>query len=252
MCELFAVTAKRRLTVNDTLKTFFSHSEEHRNGWGLYVKDKGLELMVKEEVKANDSPRLKSILSENIDTALCIAHIRNATIGEVCVCNSHPFTGSDKNGRKWVLFHNGTIFDAPVLDKYHYVQEGSTDSERILLYIIDRVNQFDADGSEDRMRLIEDVVAKIVPGNKLNLMIHDGTYLYVHKNEPGTLYKKKENDGIKISTKPLDDGHWTEVPSNCLQVYKDGELVYEGQRHRHTYIHDPEKMKVIYMSYASL
>ena len=100
--------------------------------------------------------------------------------------------------------------------------------------------------------LIEDVVAKIVPGNKLNLMIHDGTYLYVHKNEPGTLYEKKENDGIKISTKPLDDGHWTEIPSNCLQVYRDGELVYEGQRHRHTYIHDPEKMKVIYMSYASL
>ena len=39
MCELYAVTAKRKITVNDTLKTFYSHSEEHKNGWGIYLKD---------------------------------------------------------------------------------------------------------------------------------------------------------------------------------------------------------------------
>ena len=92
MCELFAVTAKRKTAVGDTLKTFFSHSEEHRHGWGLYTRDGADELMVKEGVKASDSPRLKSILSEDIETRLCIAHIRYATIGEVCVSNSHPFT----------------------------------------------------------------------------------------------------------------------------------------------------------------
>lgn len=252
MCELFAVTAKRRITVNDTLKTFFSHSEEHRNGWGLYIDDDDLELLVKEEIRAIDSLRLRSILSESIDTRLCLAHIRYATIGDVSVNNSHPFTGNDKYGRKWVLFHNGTIFDAPVLEKYHYIQEGSTDSERILLYLIDRVNQLDAGDPEDRMRLVEDIIDKIVPGNKLNLLIYDGKYLYVHKNEQSTLYVKKLNDGIMLSTHPLDDGHWTEIPLNCLQVYEEGTLVYEGKRHEHTYIHDPEKMKLVYMSYASL
>ena len=44
MCELFAVTAKRKITVNDTLKTFYSHSEEHKNGWGIYLKDEVLPL----------------------------------------------------------------------------------------------------------------------------------------------------------------------------------------------------------------
>lgn len=252
MCELYAVTGRHKITVNDTLKTFFSHSEEHRNGWGLYLHDEDRELLVKEELKANDSALLKTILSERIETRLAVAHIRYATIGDVCVSNSHPFTGLDRYGRKWVLFHNGTIFDAPVLDKYHYVQEGSTDSERILLYLIDRMNGLDADAPGDRMRLVEDVIANVVNGNKLNLMIHDGEYLYVHKNEPGTLYSKTTPDGIMFSTHPLDDGHWIEVPVNCLQVYEGGLLVYEGRRHDYTYIHDEEKMKHVYMAYAGL
>ena len=252
MCELYAFTGKRRATVNSTLKTFFSHSEEHRNGWGLYLKDDVRELLVKEELKANDSTLLKKLLSENITTTLCLGHIRYATIGDVCAANAHPFSGADKYGRKWVLFHNGTIFEAPVLDKYHYVQEGDTDSERILLYLLDRVNGLDADDPEDRMRLVEDVIAKIVPGNKVNLMVYDGKYLYLHKNEPGTLYSKESEDGILFSTHPLDDGHWVEFPVNCLQVYEGGGLVYEGRRHDHTYIHDDEKMKHVYMAYAGL
>lgn len=252
MCELYALTAKRRITVNDTLKTFFSHSEEHRHGWGLYTSDGDEEILIKEDVKANDSPRLKSVLEEKINTHFCLAHIRYATIGEVCVANSHPFAGVDRFGRKWVMCHNGTIFDAPVLEKYHYDQRGSTDSERLFLYILDRMNNIDVKDAEDRMRLIEDVVDKVVPGNKVNLMLYDGEYLYIHKNEPGTLHAKTDADGILFSTHPLDGGHWDEVPTNCLQVYKDGMLVYEGRRHDHTYIFDPEKMKVVYMSYANL
>ena len=151
-----------------------------------------------------------------------------------------------------MLCHNGTLFDAPELDKYHYIQEGSTDSERLFLYLLERMNGLDVAEPEDRMRLIEDVIAKVVPGNKVNLMIYDGEFLYVHKNEPGTLHANTTEDGIMFSTHPLDDGHWVEVPTNCLQVYREGELVYEGRRHDYTYIYDPEKMKVVYMAYANL
>jgi glutamine amidotransferase len=252
MCELFAVTAKRKITVNDTLKTFYSHSEEHKNGWGLYLKDDTFEIIVKEYLKASDSTYLHALLDQKLETKLCIGHIRSATVGEVSDNNSHPFTGIDKFGRQWVLCHNGTLFDAPVLDKYYYVQDGSTDSERLLLYLIERVNSMDVADAEDRMRLIEHVIAKVVPGNKLNLMLYDGQYLYVHKNEPGTLYMRKIEDGIMFATHPLDDGHWMEFPTNCLQVYKEGDLVYEGRRHDYTYIYDPEKMKAIFMAYANL
>ncbi len=252
MCELYALTAKRKITVNDTLKTFYSHSEEHKNGWGIFLKDDTFEIIVKEYLKASDSTYLHALLEQKLETKLCIGHIRSATIGEVSDNNSHPFTGIDKFGRQWVLCHNGTFFDAPVLEKYFYVQDGSTDSERLLLYLLERVNGLDVADPDDRMRLVEDVIAKVVPGNKVNLIIYDSEFIYIHKNEPGTLHEKTTADGVLFSTHPLDDGHWNEVPTNCLQVYKEGELVYEGQRHDHTYIYDPEKMKLIYMAYANL
>ena len=207
MCELFAVTAKRKITVNDTLKTFYSHSEEHKNGWGLYLKDDTFEIIVKEYLKASDSTYLHALLDQKLATKLCIGHIRSATVGEVSDNNAHPFTGIDKFGRQWVLCHNGTLFDAPVLDKYYYVQDGSTDSERLLLYLLESVNSMDVADAEDRMRLIEDVIAKVVPGNKVNLMIFDGEFLYVHKNEPETLHEKTTSDGILFQTHQLDDGH---------------------------------------------
>ena len=252
MCELFAVTAKKKATVNGLLKTFFSHSEEHHNGWGLYLKDRERELFVKEHIKALDSVYLKSLLKEEISTTLCVAHIRNATIGDVSDKNTHPFVGTDKFGRQWVLCHNGTIFDSQVLNDYHYLQEGSTDSERLFLYLIDRINKAEAEDAASRMRVVEDVIEKTVPGNKLNLVIYDGEFLYVHKNEAGTLHFKETENGKIFSTHPLDEDHWFELPQNCLHVYKEGTLVYEGRQRLYTYIYDPEKMKVIYMAYANL
>ena len=63
---------------------------------------------------------------------------------------------------------------------------------------------------------------------------------------------KKIEDGIMFATHPLDDGHWMEFPLNVLNVFRDGKLVYEGRRHEHTYTYDPEKIKAIYMAYATL
>ena len=84
---------------------------------------------------------LKNKLNSNIETAKCIAHIRKATIGEVSVNNAHPFERYDDSGRRWVLAHNGTIFDSEALAPYQYTQTGTTDSERILLYIVDQMNK---------------------------------------------------------------------------------------------------------------
>ena len=55
MCELFGVTANRRVKINDLLKRFFEHSTEHRNGWGLAFLDDNSVSIEKEPVKASDS-----------------------------------------------------------------------------------------------------------------------------------------------------------------------------------------------------
>ena len=72
-----------------------------------------------------------------------LAHIRLGTIGVKDFYNCHPFVKKDNAGRRWTLIHNGTVFDCPDLCKYSTEEEGETDSERILLAIVDLVNNFD-------------------------------------------------------------------------------------------------------------
>jgi len=257
MCELFGLTANKKINTNEWLKKFFSHSDKHPNGWGIALFDGSNVSIEKEPVKATNSYYLKNRLNETIETYSMFAHIRQATIGDDTYSNSHPFVAFDNSGRAWTLIHNGTIFEAPVLSGFRHFQKGSTDSERIILYIIEQVNKNLSNNSdfykgEKRFHLIEDIIKELSPENKLNLLIHDGEYIYVHKNAANTLYVK-ENSGVCLfSTQPLDQYNWTEVAQNTLLVYKDGNLVYTGTSHNHSYIEDPEKMKLLFMEYSHL
>ena len=67
--------------------------------------------------------------------------------------------------------HNGTIFDCPLLDKYIHSQCGQTDSERILLYLIDQVNAETAKKrraltDNERFTVIDRAVQDITAHNK--------------------------------------------------------------------------------------
>ena len=257
MCELLGVSADRKIKANKMLETFFGHSTEHRDGWGLALLDARPVLFTKEPVRAIDSAHLKDILKEDVETSKCIAHIRKATIGEVNLHNTHPFRRYDDSGRLWILAHNGTVFEAGVLSPYQYAQEGTTDSERILLYIIDEINKlYHTKGrvltDDERIAVVEEAVLSIVPENKLDLIITDGDLMYVHKNEAGTLYKRETTHETVFATKPLTGDIWTEIPGNQLLVYRDGEPIYLGKKHDHTYVHDEERMKLIYFAYSGL
>ena len=257
MCELFGVSAAHKVNINGLLKDFFSHSVRHRNGWGLAFLDDGYVSIEKEPALAAESLYLKHRLQGRIETARCMAHIRNATIGDVKFDNTHPFSATDEAGRRWVLVHNGTIFESRELSPYQYRQVGSSDSERILLYIVDQINKsfLEERGSFDvneRIRVIEEIILRLVPGNKLNILLYDGDYFYVHKNEPGTLFKRERDKEVIFSTNPLEKEGWKEIPQNRLLVYRDGELVYTGERHGYTYVYDPEKMKMLYLECAGL
>ena len=254
MCELFGVSADWTIPVNDYLKTFYSHSVEHHHGWGLALLDDGLVSIEKEPVRAADSRYLKNRLTCKVITSRCMAHIRKATIGDVSYVNTHPFAVKDSSGRKWVFAHNGTIFESDVLNKYIYVQQGSTDSERLLYYIADRVNELNKRGADDKARfeLISNIVRDITPGNKMNFLLYDGEYFYVHKNEPGTMYRLIRPGIAVFSTHPLDDQKWEEFPQDQLIVYKNGRAVYEAEPHGNTYIHDEEKMRFLYLDHSML
>ena len=180
MCEIFGVSSDRTIDVTRELKEFFKHGEYNPHGWGFVSwNDEGKFTIDKEPVDSTKSTLIDSYLSGGFKCRGLIAHIRKATIGYVDIRNTHPFIAHDPNWREWAFAHNGTIFESNELLPYADIQIGSTDSERILLYILDQ-NKGVTDEAA-RFQMMDSVAVKLSDKNKLNFFAFDGQDLYVHK-----------------------------------------------------------------------
>ena len=240
MCELFGFCSAKSYDLTNWLKEFYSHSPNHPDGWGLATFYGNAVSVEKEPICANDSTYLQSRLSVPVVEPLLLAHIRKASVGALEFSNCHPFVKRDEGGRCWTLIHNGTIFQSEVLEKYTAIQRGSSDSERILLYIVENIDRFEkrlgrAASARERFDIIDSSIADVAPGNKVNLMIYDSEQFYVHANMASSLHYLELSDGIVISTKPLSDEMWREMPLSTLVVFRDGQEVFRGEDKHHVY-----------------
>ncbi|MBO6108782.1 MAG: class II glutamine amidotransferase [Eubacterium sp.] len=256
MCELFGYTGNKR-KLNNELGEFFSHSDENPDGWGIASFDDREPYIEKSTGSAKESHRINELLGCDVISGMLLAHIRRATIGYDEYLNAHPFCGNDDSGRMWTLIHNGTIFDADALNPFLYTQKGTTDSERVFLYLIKKINDsMDKKGRdltpEERFGVIDLTVRELSPHNKLNLMIYDSDRLYVHCNCRDTLYMREDGDGIAFSTKPLEKTGWKRHPFTTLVSYKDGEAAMTGESHDIEYIPDEKSIRALYLAYAGL
>ena len=257
MCELFGLSGKEKVNISRDLKEFYSHAPQHPNGWGLYLRDEFTDFFYKEHQRADQSARLAQLLSGRVRPKDAIAHIRYATVGYEDIKNTHPFRGRDQSGREWIFAHNGTIFESEILEKYFHLQKGETDSERIFLYLLDQMNLMIRErdmplSEEDRFTVLEDLVARLAPKNKLNLLIYDGDILYAHTNFKASLYQRTGAGETCFSTTPLSAGDWTPLPFMRLLSYKDGQLQKTGSCHGHEYIPDSESIGTLYLMYSNL
>lgn len=257
MCELFGISSAVKVPVNGLLREFFSHSDQHPNGWGLATFYNGCASIEKEPIQASKSLYLKERLIHRLEVSTLLAHIRFATIGSMEYDNSHPFLKRDNHDRCWVLIHNGTIFDYPELSPYQYRQEGGTDSERILLYLVDQINERQtrlgrALDAAQRFELLDSLIARMARGNKLNLMIYDNELMYVHTNYANSLYVRQSGETAVFCTVPLKEGRWEPVPFTTLCAYRDGQCVLQGQPHGQEYIENDADLKYLFVPFANL
>ncbi|MGM9538983.1 MAG: class II glutamine amidotransferase [Candidatus Onthomonas sp.] len=257
MCELLGISSLHKVTVNMYLKEFASHSVRHPNGWGMAVFYGNSVSLEKEPVSAWQSIYLRERLRHPFAVRNMIAHIRLATRGSLEFENCHPFVMRDSFDRTWTLAHNGTIFDCPAMQQYVHTQEGQTDSERVLCCLIDRVNGRQAQlgrplTAEERFWLVDDLVCRTSPHNKLNLLVYDSEQLYVHTNYANSLYVKQQDGAALFSTVPLDRGDWQPVPFTTLLAYRDGMEIFRGTDHGQEYRDNPEDMRLIFVDYAGL
>ena len=257
MCELFGVSSRKRVTVNGLLREFFSHSVRHPNGWGMAIFYENSVSLEKEPVQAIKSTYLKERLRQKISVRTMIAHIRLATRGVTEYVNCHPFVLRDNFDRCWTLAHNGTIFDYPRHNPYLHKQEGRTDSERILCFLVDQINQRQLElgralTKEERFALLDELVGDMARENKLNLLIYDGELLYVHTNYAKSLYYSQREDALLFATTPLDRGSWSEHPFTTLCAYQDGNRLFRGKNHGNEYRDNDKDMHMIYVDYSAL
>lgn len=257
MCELFGICSKDTCQINEYLKEFFSHSNAHPHGWGLALLEQNEIQLEKEPVQATKSNYLKERLSVPISAKKAFAHIRYATIGNVEYRNCHPYTMKDMGGRRWTLVHNGTIFDYSPLNRYVTIQNGDTDSERILMYFVERINQEEMllqrqMTGEERFHMLDSIIVEMSKGNKLNLLLYDGELFYVHTNYANSLYELVKENRVFFSTVPLGKEKWRPVPFATFLAYRRGQRVFIGTDHGNEYKDSEENLKFLYRIFSDL
>jgi len=246
MCELFALNSASPLLANDYLTEFYGHSRQHPHGWGLtYRVDDRLNhgvLRWREPLPAYQSQLLPTLLASPIRATHLQAHIRKATCGSLTTPNCHPFHETDLMGRDWTLIHNGILFNEGMLWGYEDREAGDTDSERVMLFLMDVLDEATLRsggilGFEQTFQALTGAISQLGNLNKLNLILDDGTYTYVHTNsDQVTLrYRQLGPDAVVISTEPLGPldkrDLWRPVPSNRLIAFRDGRLVRASVPH---------------------
>lgn len=257
MCEILGACSRNEYYLNDYLKIFFTHSNNHPNGWGLACMNENEAFIEKEPLQASKSNYLKCRLSQPVVSKNVFAHIRYATVGHIEYRNCHPYTKKDNCKRRWTLIHNGTIFDYSPLNKFIKLQNGETDSERILLYIVEQISLAQRAccrplSPKERFRIIDNIVTSMSKNNKLNLLIFDGEYMYVHTNYKKSLHYLETENGVIFSTLPLTNEDWHPVPFTTLLAYKNGELAFTGTKHQNEYIDNEESMRFLYQIFSEL
>lgn len=263
MCELFAVNAGRPVVVNDYLTEFFDHSHIHRDGWGIsWRRDDAAAggdpvFLHREPVPAYESDYIPRMLAHPVAARRLEAHIRFSTAGRLCEENCHPFRGEDISGRDWTLIHNGILFNEELLASYDLKEAGDTDSERAMLFLLDVLDEaaLRSGGILDfstTFSALSGAIGQISNLNRLNLILDDGTYTYVHTNtsEDTLHFRQLADDAIVISTQPLggekERALWHPVPRNRLIAYRDGRIVRTSKPHGYVFCEAILELRKVY------
>jgi glutamine amidotransferase len=261
MCQLFAISSKKPQVINSLLEEFFTYSVEHPHGWGYADLSPKNHFIFKSAEPAYASEQAKLLVSCPLTVTDALAHIRYATVGDIEVQNAHPFTAEDVSGRQWTLIHKGTVFSSDLLDTYFHTQEGSTDSERILLYLVDRINEeTKKKGSllepDERFALFETITTELSPNNCVNLIVYDSDQFLIHANYQTALSIFNADETVMFCTSPLSSvapgEDWTPLELCTAFAYKHGRLLFSGETHSFEYKDKTEDAKYLYQDYAAL
>ena len=154
MCRIFLFTSRVSLRVQRSLvkaeNALQTQSREHPHGWGIayYLTGQETPHRTRSVNSAHTDDRFAQI-SEFLTSNAVVAHVRKATVGEVCLENTHPF-----QYKGWVFCHNGTLFGfEKVREVVHQrvhprclkLMGGNTDSETLFYLVLTILEELGVD-----------------------------------------------------------------------------------------------------------
>jgi len=219
------------------------------DGWGIAEWDDSRPLVRRNTDPAFADSHFAKVASAVSSTAV-IAHVRRATVGNVKMENTHPFSRGP-----WAFAHNGTVtaFEHVTthLDVGYYGPPfGTTDSELVFQWLLNNMGDYGLSPdhpTDDLNALIElmgDSVAELVRISievgaddppKLNFLISDGKNLVATRwgNSLFWTFRRGINDctvcgtshcpgadagykAVVVASEPITNEEWTEIPEGVV------------------------------------
>lgn len=245
MCELFGVSARRRLNGRALpLAEFRARGgglADNPDGWGLAWKEQGGFRLEKEPVPGSDSPRFHDLIDE-LATDLIVAHVRKARFPPVnTLANTHPFL-RDCCGRRWVFAHNGLVPEVVALEAENQSRvcapEGQTDSEFAFCHLLSHATRHFGHVEADWPTLLGTVSEAIARHGKFNFLLSDGEHLIAYGHD--RLHYRDTGAAVLVATEPLGgETGWTPFTPGELRIWRDGERVQRIETHPPAPVPDP-------------
>lgn len=222
MCRMLGIVAARPIALRallwDAPRSLAALSNEHRDGWGIATHAGGAWSVEKSERCAAGCASYDRVASSTKAT-LAIAHVRQKTVGETSLANTHPF-----RRQRFVLAHNGTVNAVRSLERRSSAArlseiEGQTDSERLFAFVMTHVDE-----AGDVERGVLDAVSELRRTRDVgavNFLFSDGDTLYAHRLGR-TLFVLERGDGsrrtrsVAVASERLTDEAWCEVEQGAL------------------------------------
>lgn len=255
MCRLYGHIAARPLPLAGVLldapHSLLTQScgdwrgEKHRDGWGIGYYQNGKPQVIRRPTAAPEDQEF-SASARAISSNIALGHVRQASVGDLCIANAHPFVFGP-----WLFMHNGTVTGFDKI-RAQLVEEtnadlrrqvaGTTDSEQVFFWLLSRLGQAGQApeaACRDVMLVMREMAVAIrtlaehsaatgpAEPTRLNFVLTDGR-VFVASRWKHTLYwtthagplaantGTPSNPGVMVASEAIGGEPWSEVPDRHI------------------------------------